>query len=134
MALLIIRPPSQTNDDRPLVFHTLPAKNEATKTPEVPVQESQHASDDIEMSTSPVNNEKGSKISPSTATIPRLLTVVEIVKKEYIKVLEAGNSSVLLGLHQYNELGILESSEPPVEAEQAQARADALLLALEGKN
>lgn len=38
----------------------------------------------------------------------RLVTVVEIIKREYLKVLETTRSTRLLGLHQYNEIGTLE--------------------------
>jgi len=40
--------------------------------------------------------------------VPRLISVVEIIKREYLKVLETTHSARLLGLHQYNEFGTLE--------------------------
>lgn len=43
-----------------------------------------------------------------TATIPRLITVVEIVKREYLERLKARRSSSLVGVHQYNEVGALQ--------------------------
>ncbi|KAF8805639.1 hypothetical protein BYT27DRAFT_7104018 [Phlegmacium glaucopus] len=45
---------------------------------------------------------------PSTSTVSRLISVVEIIKREYLKVLETTHSPRLLGLHQYNEIGTLE--------------------------
>lgn len=44
----------------------------------------------------------------STQTIPRLISVVEIIKREYFKSKEPGIQST--GLYQYNHLGFLEES------------------------
>lgn len=60
----------------------------------------------------------------STSTIPRLISVVEIVKREYLK----GST---IGLHQFNQLLFEDRSQVPVEGEN---RASALLLALEGSS
>ena len=38
----------------------------------------------------------------------RLISVVEIIKREYLKILETTHSTRLHGLHQYNEIGTLE--------------------------
>ncbi|KAF9486129.1 hypothetical protein BDN70DRAFT_926837 [Pholiota conissans] len=43
-----------------------------------------------------------------TSVVPRLLSVVEILKREYMKLLETKKSSRAIGLHQYNEIGTLE--------------------------
>lgn len=48
-----------------------------------------------------------------TATIPRLITVVEIVKREYMERLTARRSSSLVGVHQYNEVGALQDLSSP---------------------
>ena len=45
---------------------------------------------------------------PSTNTVSRLISVVEIIKREYLKILETTRSTRLHGLHQYNEIGTLE--------------------------
>ena len=45
---------------------------------------------------------------PSTSTVSRLISVVEIIKREYLKTLETTHSTRLHGLHQYNEIGTLE--------------------------
>ena len=51
----------------------------------------------------------------STETIPRLISVVEIVKREHLERLKARRSSSLAGVHQYNELGVLQDlPSPPV--------------------
>lgn len=47
----------------------------------------------------------------STITIPRLITVVEIIKREYLVAMNAKRSPHLVGLFQYNEMGSLEDHE-----------------------
>lgn len=64
--------------------------------------------------------------------VPRLISVVEIIKREYIKTLELKHSPRLHGLHQYNYFGCLE--EPELHARTEEARTAALALALEGKH
>ena len=44
----------------------------------------------------------------SASMVPRLVSVVEIIKREYLKILETKHSTRFLGLHQYNEIGTLE--------------------------
>jgi len=68
------------NEERSLTFHTLPL-------PGTP---------------------PGGKPSTATATIPRLISVVEIVKREHLERLKARRSSSLAGVHQYNEIGALQ--------------------------
>ncbi|KAG6892861.1 hypothetical protein C0992_012180, partial [Termitomyces sp. T32_za158] len=101
-----------THEDRPIVFHTLPA------TPKSPTDEAQKSS-----STPP-------KRSKATTAVPRLLSVVEIVKREFIKSLAAKRSPRLAGLHQYNEIGCLENTEPAVEED----RTAEIRRALSGSN
>ncbi|KAF9243567.1 hypothetical protein BU15DRAFT_43079 [Melanogaster broomeanus] len=64
-----------------------------------------------------------------TSTIPRLVSVVEIIKREYLKGVDitAGNLS---GLHQYNQLLFEQQEEIPVE--EGEDRRNALLLVLDG--
>ena len=74
---------------------------------------------------------KKRRISPATNDVPRLISVVEIIKREFKEA----------PLHQYNEVGCLEASEPggPVVAagvpnEAGEERQAALQKALEGKH
>lgn len=60
----------------------------------------------------------------STSAIPRLISVVEIVKREYLK-------GSMTGLHQFNQLLFEDRCQVPVEGEN---RVNALLLALEGSS
>lgn len=72
--------------------------------------------------------------SLATTTIPRLISVVEIIKREYIKTLEVKHSPRLLGLHQYNEIGDLEAIGLGTKTASPGDRANELMMALEGKN
>ncbi|KIY72337.1 hypothetical protein CYLTODRAFT_449891 [Cylindrobasidium torrendii FP15055 ss-10] len=45
-----------------------------------------------------------------TNTTPRLISVVEIIKREYLSALKAKQSPRLEGLHQYNQVCILEET------------------------
>ncbi|KAG1717856.1 uncharacterized protein EDB91DRAFT_1188090 [Suillus paluster] len=76
----------------------------------------------LTLQTSPVN--------VSQSTIPRLISVVEILKREYLKTLDI-SSGQLTGLHQYNELQWEQRDEIPTEGED---RASTIARALEGKN
>lgn len=44
----------------------------------------------------------------SVTTIPRLITVVEIIKREHLERLKARRSSSIAGVHQYNEVSALQ--------------------------
>ena len=77
------------------------------------------------------------KLNMSTALIPRLISVVEIIKREYVKKLnpELAESGCLSGLHQYNELGALEEREEQHEIEQTkEERIKSIAHALQGGN
>jgi len=78
------------NEERSLTFHTLP----------------------------PPGTPPSAKTS--TTTIPRLISVVEIVKREHLERLKARRSSSLTGVHQYNEVGALQDlPSPPVPSPDA---------------
>ena len=66
----------------------------------------------VDISVPPANPPPRSNTSPSfhpsTGTVSRLISVVEIIKREYLKTLETTHSARFHGLHQYNEIGILE--------------------------
>lgn len=81
----------QKNEDQPLVLHTLPLVKEVEPSTEAPAPPN-------------IPGKSGS----SSATIPRLVSVAEIIKREHLKRLQAKKSPVLHGVHQYNEIGCLE--------------------------
>lgn len=64
----------------------------------------------------------------STSTIPRLVSVVEIIKREYLKGRDVSTGDVS-GLHQYNQLLFEQQGKIPVEGEE---RRDALQHVLGG--
>ncbi|KIK94217.1 hypothetical protein PAXRUDRAFT_143359 [Paxillus rubicundulus Ve08.2h10] len=70
-----------------------------------------------------------SPVDVTSSTIPRLVSVVEIIKREYLKGLDisAGNLS---GLHQYNQLLFDQLEESSLE--DGENRRNAILLALDG--
>ena len=117
----------QKYEDRALVLHTLPApKGKGPAGPEEP-----NAQDDGG------KKEKEERLHPSLATIPRLVSVVEIIKREYLKTLDPvlAQGGSLSGLHQYNELGTLEDIYGQEEKEQTEEdRHAAIMHALQGKS
>jgi len=114
----------EIHEDRPIVYHTLPPSSVAPTT----INNETGAS-----AKGPAGTSRRRATSKATATlaVPRLLSVVEIVKREFIKSLEAKRSPRLLGLHQYNEIGCLEDlptfvEEPQTEEDRATGIASAL--------
>ncbi|EJD06676.1 uncharacterized protein FOMMEDRAFT_76695 [Fomitiporia mediterranea MF3/22] len=73
-------------------------------------------------------------VSQSVRNIPRLISVVEIIKREYFKTLPPGPEST--GLHQYNHLGFLEERELNSGYEDAdeESRQRGITAALKGHN
>ncbi|KDR76695.1 hypothetical protein GALMADRAFT_225641 [Galerina marginata CBS 339.88] len=116
-----------------VTFHTLPLVASTTVPLHPPNQGGKQNSDS-----------KSASNSNSTLTIPRLISIAEILKREFSKHLQATRSTRLEGLHQYNEIGKLEDLGLPVaanseaqdqgqDAEQAR-RLQGILLALSGRN
>ncbi|KAF5338750.1 hypothetical protein D9611_013344 [Ephemerocybe angulata] len=105
----------QENPDLPLAFHTISPKVSKGK-------------------------KDAKKLASSAALVPRLLTVVEIVKREYLRDLATRRSPRMKGLHQYNEIGTLEDTEDTKEekaeggADEEQERAKKIVEAVSGKN
>ncbi|KAJ7468089.1 hypothetical protein FB451DRAFT_1092576 [Mycena latifolia] len=118
----------EKHEDIPIVLHTLPAPPKSTSSTEKP----EGAGGPVR----PVKNPPA--ISPTASTVPRLISVVEIIKREYVKKLELEHSPTLIGLHQYNEIGTLEAlglgahdADPPQDAESL--RSLEIVAALQGK-
>ncbi|KAJ6614606.1 hypothetical protein B0H10DRAFT_141954 [Mycena sp. CBHHK59/15] len=112
----------EKHEDIPIVLHTLPAPPKPAPDP---------ASADAPPP-------RAASASNATSTIPRLISVVEIIKREYLKKLELAHSSTLSGLHQYNEVDTLEAlglgapGEGP-ELDAAARRSQEIAAALGGK-
>ena len=124
----------QENEDKPLTLHTLPAPPAVPK-PSEGGEKNTTANSTI--SPVPVPAPKSDKMAPSTALIPRLVSVVEIIKREYVKKLDPAlaEKGCLAGLHQYNEVGALEDLSDEQDKEQTEEdRRAAIIHALQSKN
>ncbi|KAG8933200.1 hypothetical protein FRC01_010546 [Tulasnella sp. 417] len=82
-----------------------------------------------------------------TTSVAKLISVVEIIKREFPKALRSHNpdasaedgggpslSSESFNLHQYNEVGCKEDLFPPAEEESHEERTERIRTLLEGKN
>ncbi|CAD6574127.1 MAG: hypothetical protein TREMPRED_001014 [Tremellales sp. Tagirdzhanova-0007] len=87
----------QANPNRALVLHTLPLPSASTK----PSSEASTSS---------------STLTPSLLTAPRLVSVVEIIKREYISKLDGSEcrkgKHTATGIWQYTETGLLPDRHP----------------------
>ncbi|KAJ7735799.1 hypothetical protein B0H16DRAFT_128410 [Mycena metata] len=113
----------EKHESIPIVFHTLPA------TPKPTVENTEGVS----------STANPPSLSHTASTVPRLISVVEIIKREYMKKLELEHSSTLTGLYQYNEIGTLEDlglniPDPGLPQNADSARSEAIVAALQGKN
>ncbi|KAG8776526.1 hypothetical protein FRC12_000856 [Ceratobasidium sp. 428] len=103
------------NPTRPLVLHTLPHKQST----------GQHGK---EASVTSEPTPKKQRMSPSTNDVPRLISVVEIIKREFKDA----------PLHQYNEIGCLDepnsSGAAVIPSEPGEERQAALQNVLQGKD
>jgi hypothetical protein len=80
-----------------------------------------------------IKKETNGGLSAATIAIPRLITVVEIIKREYLAAMNAKKSPQLVGLFQYNEIGSLEDQvENEKEEEDAGDRIKMITEALSG--
>lgn len=99
---------AQENEEKALVLHTLPVtakdKSKEDQKTETTAGDNDEPQDAPQSQQGP--DRKG--LSPSTITIPRLISVVEIIKREYLAAMDAKRSPSIVGLYQYNEMGCLE--------------------------
>ncbi|TDL14423.1 hypothetical protein BD410DRAFT_204095 [Rickenella mellea] len=124
------------NPGKPLVFHTLPRETVHLEDVDMSVEK------DVTDKTSkalPVGTDGDSdteSITPRrsksavTSNVPRLVSVVEIIKREYLKSLPPGPRQ---SLHQYNQLQFLENTTDSADGSE-DTRMREILAALEGKN
>jgi hypothetical protein len=98
---------SQENEEKALILHTLPkGSTKEHKRTETTAGDNDEQVQDASQSPQGTDNRRG--LSPSTSTIPRLISVVEIIKREYLKTMDAKGAPNIVGLYQYNEMGCLE--------------------------
>lgn len=128
---------SKANDDKPLVLHTLPAPQNSRKLRADVVAQNAQNPVGKPQDAQTAETEKESRLPTPTATIPRLISVVEIIKREYLKALDTSftDAGSIAGLHQYNEIGDVEVELPetPTGDPEDVRQAD-LTKALLGKN
>ncbi|KAI0833757.1 hypothetical protein BC628DRAFT_1345165 [Trametes gibbosa] len=118
----------QKYEEKPLVLHTLPAAK---------AKPSAHANGDRrECLPGREKKAKGEGLHPSLSTIPRLVSVVEIIKREYLKTLDPAlaEGGSLGGLHQYNEIGNLVEEGYMDREEDERQRLESLAHSMEGHN
>ncbi|KAJ7068612.1 hypothetical protein C8F01DRAFT_1118738 [Mycena amicta] len=113
----------------PIVFHTIPApkgkgkdKDDAKAAGAGDAGKEHTGASSSKSKPSKSDTTGLPSISQSALLTPRLISVVEIVKREYLKAL-AGE---LTGLYQYNEVGILEELPHPEYAAIARRGQDAV--------
>ncbi|TFK41708.1 hypothetical protein BDQ12DRAFT_646303 [Crucibulum laeve] len=126
----------EKDDNCALVLHTLPYTAAPTEKPSTTSGDSNMNDHTSSVPTKTSTNTH----SQSTSTSPKLISVVEIIKREFMKSLEAKHSSRLEGLHQYNQIGYLEELERKdgtvtVNGDSGEEnRARNVIKALEGRN
>ncbi|KAJ7749031.1 hypothetical protein DFH07DRAFT_923271 [Mycena maculata] len=113
----------EKHENLPVVLHTFPATPKSTPA---------ESPDGAGLAVNPPS------FSHTVSTVPRLISVVEIIKREYVKKLELEHSSTLTGLHQYNEIGTLEDHclaipDPEVPQDAESLRSQEIVEALQGK-
>ncbi|OBZ72255.1 hypothetical protein A0H81_07461 [Grifola frondosa] len=119
--------------NRPLVLHTLPVQkpNLNLPTQDVPAENTTvQVQSDVKAVGQP------QRMNTSMSTIPRLISVVEIIKREYLNALDPvlAEAGCLSGLHQYNEIGELqEHSSIEGSANEGEDRLNMLAHALQGR-
>jgi hypothetical protein len=106
-------PVAQDNEERALVLHTLPImaerKSKENGRNEVAASDdNEQEAPQLPQGSDAIKKKTRDGLSASTTTIPRLITVVEIIKREYLAAMNAKQSPHLVGLFQYNEMGSLE--------------------------
>ncbi|KAH8994806.1 hypothetical protein EDB92DRAFT_226626 [Lactarius akahatsu] len=117
----------EENEEKALVLHTLPATNKGGS---VKIGTGVDADDDNETDIAMKDKKKG--LSPSTITIPRLITVAEIIKREYLLAMDAKRLPDLVGLYQYNEMGCIENCvENEVDEERDEGAEDRMKMLAE---
>jgi hypothetical protein len=120
-----------------LVLHTLPAatkgKSKENERREVAVSDGDEPQNtpQLAQATDAIKKDMGSGFSASTTAIPRLITVVEIIKREYLTVMKAKRSPQLVGLFQYNEIGSLEDQAENEKEEEEESAGDRMKIITE---
>lgn len=130
----------EENEEKALVLHTLPAANKggSIKSGKTVVDAGDSDEAQLQQENDIAMKDKKRGLSPSTLVIPRLITVAEIIKREYLLAMDTKRMPNLVGLYQYNEIGCIENGVDNEADEEkdvgAEDRMKMLAEALEGKN
>lgn len=82
-----------------------------------------------------IRTTKRRRLASPTDDLPRLISVVEIIKREFYKQKKSGSGNPPgTLLYQYNVLACLEDDQPPLRGSEEGMSGGELFLALEGKN
>lgn len=111
-----------------MIIHTIPAAKQ-----DAPADKSNSPA----QNKTPVSTKDTERMPQSVSNVPRLISVVEIIKREYLKQLDAihQDHGKLTGLYQYNEIGDLPGlTTEGSEEDREEARVAALTNALQGKH
>ncbi|KZO96902.1 hypothetical protein CALVIDRAFT_598030 [Calocera viscosa TUFC12733] len=121
----------QESHDRPLVLHSLPPPSKAAAPPPAPAEDNPNPADPPPKPANP----QPKSLASSTTCIPRLISVVEIIKREFVELMSTTREKERQAwvLHQYNELGCLEDTEGGSGAGREKTGLTLIEL-LEGKN
>ena len=122
----------QANEAKALVLHTLPIKQAAAQIEPTTKEDTDETTAQASATSKPGPTRN---VSLPTTTIPRLISVVEIIKREYLKMMNEKMWPGMEGLHQYNEIGCLEDMDGwnvPIQEQSAEDRASELISALGG--
>ncbi|KAL0957840.1 hypothetical protein HGRIS_000025 [Hohenbuehelia grisea] len=127
----------ERSEPEPLVLHTLPPDLASTLASTLgrSTGQADGASNPSTATKDGITNKKPG-LDRATDTIPRLISVAEIIKREYLKTPEALRTAQFTGLYQYNKIGCLEDLRPsrPDPNSSGEDRVAAIIQALDGKN
>ncbi|KAF5318501.1 hypothetical protein D9619_011033 [Psilocybe cf. subviscida] len=129
-------PDPATDDERVLVLDTLPISFTTTPTTTAAAA----AASSFAAPSDAAPNAAPTSFASATSTIPRLISVAEIIKREFVNTLAEKKSTREMGLFQYNEIGTLEELRPDIvgvgggNGGDAAERANQIIHAMGGQN
>jgi hypothetical protein len=131
---------AQENEEKALVLHTLPeaakAKSKKNDRTDVAAGDDGHEPRDAPQPPQSIDavDQETRGLSASSTTIPRLISVVEIIKREYLAAMNARRSPDLVGLYQYNEMGSLEDRVEDEREEEEETAGNRIKMITEALN
>ena len=135
----------QNNPGSPLVLHTIPSPSSSDQPPPKDPRQAADEADPAPTTRAEAEGSKGrskalTTLHPCTLTTPRLISVVELIKRDYLVGLAASGKGKgkhrATGLWQYTETGLLPDAptrDASGEHGDDEARGEALKRVLEGR-